>query len=46
VDTPVEKGLPLSFDQCAKTDKEKVIMSNVPYASAMAGLMYTMFCTR
>ena len=46
VDTPVEKGLTLSIDQCPKTDKEKERMSNVPYASAIGSLMYAMLCTR
>jgi len=44
--TPVEKGLTLSIDQCLKIDKEKERMSNVPYASAIASLMYAMLCTR
>ena len=46
MDTPVEKGLTLSIDQCPKTDKEKERMSNVPYASAIGSLMYAMLCTR
>ena len=46
VDTPVEKGLTLSLDQCPKTDKEKEAMSNVPYASAVGSLTYAMLCTR
>ena len=46
VDTPVEKGLTLSPDQCPKTDKEKERMNNVLYASAVGSLMYAMFCTR
>jgi len=46
VDTPVEKGLTLSIDQCPKIDKEKERMSNVPYASAIQSLMYAMLCTR
>jgi len=46
VDTPVEKGLSLSIDQCPKTDKEKERMSNVPYTSAIGSLMYAMLCTR
>ena len=36
----------MSLDQCPKTDKEKDIMSNVPYASATGSLMYAMLCTR
>ena len=46
VDTPVEKGLTLSLDQCPKTDKEKERMSNVPYVSAVGSLMYAMLRTR
>jgi len=46
MDTPVEKSLTLSLDQCPKTDKEKERMSSVPYASAVGSLMYAMLCTR
>ena len=46
VDTPIEKGLSLSINQCPKTDKEKERMSNVSYASAIGSLMYAMLCTR
>jgi len=46
MDTPVEKGLTLSLDQCPKTYKEKERMSNVPYTSAIGSLMYVMLCTR
>lgn len=46
VDTPVEKGLFLSLDQCPKTDEERKEMSKVPYASAIGSLMYAMLCTR
>jgi len=46
VDTPVEKGLTLSLDPCLRTDKEKEVMSNVPYASAIESLMYAMLYTR
>jgi len=46
VDTPVEKGITLSLDQCLKTDKEKERMSSIPYASAVGSLMYVMLCTR
>jgi len=42
VDTPVEKGLTLSIDQCPKIGKEQERMSNVPYASAIGSLMYAM----
>jgi len=46
IDTPAEKGLTLSLDQCPKTDKQKEVMSNVPYTSAVRSLMYTMLCAR
>jgi len=46
VETPVDKGLTFSLDQCPKTDNEKEVMSNVPYATAIGSLMYVMFCTR
>ena len=46
VDTPVEKGLALNFDQCPKTDQEKEIMKDLPYVSAVGSLMYAMLCTR
>ena len=46
VDTPVEKGLTLSLEQCPTTDDEKQKMSNVPYASTVGSLMYVMLCTR
>jgi len=45
MDTPLERGLSLSVDQCLKTTKEKKRMSNVPYASAIGILMHTMLCT-
>ena len=32
VDTPVEKGLTLSLNQCSKTDQEKEKMKDVSYA--------------
>jgi len=35
VDTPIEKGLTLSLDECPKTDKKNEVMSNVPYVSAV-----------
>jgi len=46
VDTPVEKGLTLSLDQCPKTEQEKEKMKDVPHASAIGSLMYAMLCTR
>ena len=44
VDTPVEKGLTLSLDQCPKTDQEKEKMKYVPYANVVGSLMYAMLC--
>jgi len=46
VDTPVEKSLTLSLDQCPKTDQEKEKMKDVPYDSAVGSLMYAMLGTR
>ena len=46
VDTPVDKGLNLSLEQCPMTDDEKQKMSNVPYASVVGSLMYAILCTR
>ena len=46
VGNPFDKGLTLSLKQCPKPNKEKEEMSNVPYASAVRSLMYTMLCTR
>ena len=46
VDTSVENSLTLSLYKCPKTDKEREVMSNVPYASVAGSLMYTMLCTR
>jgi len=44
VDTLVEKGLTLNFDQCPKTDQEKEKMKDVAYACALGSLMYAMLC--
>ena len=46
VDTPVERGLALSINQCPKIDIEKEPMNNIPYTSAMGSLMHAMLCTR
>jgi hypothetical protein len=40
------KGLSLSATQCPATEKEKSVMSNVPYASAIGSIMYAMQSTR
>ncbi|KAA0038166.1 gag/pol protein [Cucumis melo var. makuwa] len=36
----------LSKEQCPKTPQEVEDMSNIPYASAVGNLMYSMLCTR
>ena len=46
VNTPVEKGLTFSLDQCPKTNQKKERMTDVPYASVVGSLMCTMLCTR
>jgi len=46
LDTPVEKSLTLSLDQCPKADQEKEKIRDVPYASAIGSLMYAMICIR
>ena len=40
VDTPVEKGLTLSLEQCPTTDNEKQKMSSVPYANCWKPNVY------
>ena len=45
VDTPVEKGLTLSHDQCPKINQKKEKMKDVPYASVVGSLMYAMLYT-
>lgn len=45
-DAPIVKGDELSKDQCPKSNIEMNAMSNVPYASAVASLMYAQVCTR
>ena len=46
INTPIEKGYPLSLEDCPKSEKEKREMLRVPYASAVGSLMYAMLCTR
>jgi len=46
IDTPVEKSLTMSLNQCPKIDDEKEAMNNVPYATFMGSLMYAMLFTR
>ena len=45
MDSLVEKGLILNLGQCPKTDKEKEMMNNISYASAVGSLVYAMLCT-
>jgi hypothetical protein len=45
-DTPVSKGDKFSLDQCPKTDPEKEVMKDIPYASVVGSLMYAQVCTR
>ena len=46
INVPIPIGVKLSVDQCPKTQEEEEDMSHVPYASAIASLMYAMVCTR
>ena len=46
VDTPMDKSLQLSLDQCLKTQEEKKKMKKIPYTNAVGSLMYTMMCIR
>jgi hypothetical protein len=39
---PVMKGVSLSVTQCPATKKEKSVMSNILYASAIGSIMYAM----
>ena len=43
---PFKHGVPLSDDQRPKTLKEENMIRQIPYASAVGGLMYVMLCTR
>ncbi|KAL0540854.1 hypothetical protein IC582_020871 [Cucumis melo] len=43
---PYRYGIHLSKEQCPKTPQEVEDMSNIPYASTVGSLMYTMLCTR
>jgi hypothetical protein len=43
---PVQKGDPLRVSQCPATQKEKSVMSNIPYASSIRSIMYAMLSTR
>jgi hypothetical protein len=43
---PIIKGVSLSVTQCPATEKEKSVMSDIPYASAIGSIMYAMLSTR
>jgi hypothetical protein len=43
---PVVKGVSLSVTQFPTTEKEKSVMSNIPYASAIGSIMYAMLSTQ
>jgi hypothetical protein len=43
---PIIKCVPLSVTQCPATEKEKSVMANTPYASAIGSIMYAMLSTR
>lgn len=46
VGTPLANHFKLSSKQSPASEKEKIEMKNVPYASAVGSLMYAMVCTR
>jgi hypothetical protein len=43
---PIVKGISLSVTQSPATEKEKSVMSNIPYASIIGSIMYAMLSTR
>jgi hypothetical protein len=43
---PVVKGISLSVTQGPTTEKEKSVMSNIPYVSAIGSIMYFVLNTR
>ena len=46
VSTPLDPGCNLSEDQCPKTDEEKALMQDKPYAQLVGLLMYLAIATR
>ena len=46
VSTPLDPGCNLSKDQCPKTDEEKALMQDKPYAQLVGSLMYLAIATR
>jgi hypothetical protein len=43
---PIIKGVSLSVIQCLSTEKEKRVMLDIPYASAIGSIIYAMLSTR
>ncbi|CAA0834177.1 cysteine-rich RLK (RECEPTOR-like protein kinase) 8, partial [Striga hermonthica] len=43
---PMSHGVSLSKTMSPKTPEEREQMNNIPYASAIASIMYAMLCTR
>jgi hypothetical protein len=43
---PIVKGISLNVTQSPPTEKEKSVMSNISYASAIGSMMYAMLSTR
>jgi hypothetical protein len=43
---PIMKGVSLSVTQCPATEKERSVMSNIPYDSSIGSIMYAMISTR
>jgi hypothetical protein len=43
---PITKGVLLNVTQCPATKREKSVVSNIPYASAIGSIMYAMLSTR
>ena len=43
---PVLQGVKLSQTQCPTTAEDREKMKDVPYASAIGSIMYSMLCTR
>lgn len=46
VTTPLGQHFKLSSEQKPKTEEERKEMSNLPFASIVGSVMYTMVCTR
>ncbi|KAK9044561.1 hypothetical protein V6N11_058459 [Hibiscus sabdariffa] len=42
---PMTHGISLSKEMCPSTSQERERMSQIPYASAIGSIMYTMICT-